>query len=562
MLMTTPTRLILPLKGMSCASCAERIEKGVSNLDGVRQASVNFGSARITVEYEPPGISPALVIQAIEKLGFDVPRVRQSFSIEGMTCASCVSRVEKKLLGLEGVMLVEVNLATEKVSMEYLADHGGFPEFKAALQQMGYSLSGKTLVSGENEDDRRYHETQKHRFIVSAIVSSIIMMASMPDMIPFLAQQDSRLINILLFMLATPVQFWAGRQFYAGALMVARHGYTDMNTLIAVGTSAAYFYSFVVSFFPEAVASFGHDVYYDTSTMIITLVLLGRWLEARAKNNASDAIRKLIDLQPRTARVERDGMEMDIPVAEVVKGDTVCVRPGERIPSDGAILEGEASVDESMITGESMPVDKKAGDTAIGATINKSGYIKIRATRIGSESVLAQIIKLVEAAQGSKAPVQRLADKVAAIFVPVVIGIASLAFLVWWLLGTSIATLTAPPFIFALMIFISVLIIACPCALGLATPTAIMVGTGKGAELGILIKGGETLEQIQKLNTIVFDKTGTLTNGKPEVTDIFIDTGCKDSVDTLLTLAASLEKGSEHPLGQSIVREAGLRKLK
>lgn len=561
---SSPIRMILPVKGMSCASCASKIEKGLGELNGVQQASVNFGSALVTVEYEPPRASPAIVIQTIEKLGFEVPRVKQSYSIEGMTCASCVSRVEKKLLSLEGVTHVDVNLATEKVSIEYLVGRSGFPEFKAALQQMGYTLAEEAVLTAESEDNRQSRETRqgRDRFIFSAFVSVIIMLVSMPDMIPPLAQVDSYSLNILLFLLATPVQFWAGQQFYAGALTGARHGYTDMNTLIAVGTSAAYFYSVVVSFFPAAVSSFGRDVYYDTSTMIIALVLLGRWLEARARSNASEAIRKLINLQPRTARVEREGQEMDIPVAEVVKGDTVCVRPGEKIPVDGGILEGVTSVDESMITGESMPVDKKVGDTVIGAAINKSGYFKMRATRIGRESVLAQIIKLVEEAQGSKAPVQRLADQVAAIFVPVVMGIASVAFLIWWLFGTSLAALTAPSFVFALMIFISVLIIACPCALGLATPTAIMVGTGKGAELGILIKGGETLEQIQKLDTVVFDKTGTLTHGKPEVTDIFIDEACKDSVDTLLTLAASLEKGSEHPLGQAIVREAGLRKLK
>lgn len=561
---SSPIRMILPVKGMSCASCASKIEKGLGELNGVQQASVNFGSALVTVEYDPSGTSPAAVIQTIEKLGFDVPRVKRGYSIEGMTCASCVSRVEKRLLGLEGVMHVDVNLATEKVSIEYLVGRSDFPEFKAALQQMGYTLAEEAILTAESEDSRQSRETRqgRDRFIFSAFVSVIIMLVSMPDMIPPLAQVDSYSLNILLFLLATPVQFWAGQQFYAGALTGARHGYTDMNTLIAVGTSAAYFYSVVVSFFPAAVSSFGRDVYYDTSTMIIALVLLGRWLEARARSNASEAIRKLIHLQPRTARVEREGQEMDIPVAEVVKGDTVCVRPGEKIPVDGVILEGVTSVDESMITGESMPVDKKVGDTVIGVAINKSGYFKMRATRIGRESVLAQIIKLVEEAQGSKAPVQRLADQVAAIFVPVVMGIASVAFLIWWLFGTSLATLTAPSFVFALMIFISVLIIACPCALGLATPTAIMVGTGKGAELGILIKGGETLEQIQKLDTVVFDKTGTLTHGKPEVTDIFIDEACKDSVDTLLTLAASLEKGSEHPLGQAIVREAGLRKLK
>lgn len=564
MLMTASSplsRIVLPVKGMSCASCVSKIEKRVGELNGVKQVHVNLASELVTVEFDPTHVTPETFIQTIEKLGFNVFMVKQVFAVEGMTCASCVARVEKKLKGLDGVMHVDVNLATEKVVMEYLATCNDFPEFKAALHQIGYTLKAQSDVEEETQEERHRRELQegKRKFIVSALVSFVIMMSSMAD-ISYAPQPD--IVFILMFLLATPVQFWAGRQFYSGALSGFRHGYSDMNTLIAVGTSAAYFYSVAVTFFPGITSVFGREVYYDTSTMIIALVLMGRWLEARAKGSASEAIRKLIGLQPRTARVERNGIEVDIPVAEVVKGDTVCVLPGERIPADGVIFEGSTSVDESVITGESMPVDKKAGDMVIGASINKNGYIKMRATRIGKESVLAQIIKLVEEAQGSKAPIQRLADQVAAVFVPTVIGIASAAFLVWWLFGAKIAPLTAHPFVFALMIFISVMIIACPCALGLATPTAIMVGTGKGAELGILIKGGETLEQIHKLDTIVFDKTGTLTYGKPEVTDIFVDTECQDSVDILLTLAASLEKGSEHPLAQAIVREAAQRKLK
>ena len=563
MLMTAsfpPSRIVLPVKGMSCASCVSKIEKRVGELNGVKQVRVNLASELVTVEFDPLSVTPAIFIQTIEKLGFNVLRVKRVFTVEGMSCASCVARVEKKLKGLDGVMQVDVNLATEKVTMEYLATCNDFPEFKVALQQIGYTLKVENDVEGESQEERQRRELQegKRKFIVSAFASILIMMGSMAD-ISYLPQP---IVIILMFLLATPVQFWAGYQFYAGALSGFRHGYSDMNTLIAVGTSAAYLYSVAVTFLPGITSVFGREVYYDTSTMIIALVLMGRWLEARAKGSASEAIKKLIGLQPRTARVERNGIEVDIPVAEVVKGDTVCVLPGERIPADGVIFEGTTSVDESVITGESMPVDKKAGDMVIGASINKNGFIKMRATRIGKESVLAQIIKLVEEAQGSKAPIQRLADQVAAVFVPTVIAIASAAFLIWWLFGAKIAPLTAHPFVFALMIFISVMIIACPCALGLATPTAIMVGTGKGAELGILIKGGETLEQIHKLDTIVFDKTGTLTYGKPEVTDIFVDTECQDSVDTLLTLAASLEKGSEHPLAQAIVREASQRKLK
>ena len=564
-----PQTIQLPVKGMSCASCSARIEKKVAALDGVEKASVNFGAELATVEFVPDRISSAAISGVIEKLGFKVPRTKSVFPVAGMTCASCVSRVEKKLAGLQGVMDVRVNLASEKASVEYLPSLTGFREFQAALKEIGYTLlspAEEGQAAETNDEERHAGELRrvKLKFIFSAVLSGVIMLSGMQTTLPLLPSAGSPFYHWWLFALATPVQFWAGWQFYRGAWGGLQHGYADMNTLIAVGTSAAYFFSAYATFFPASLEFLGQEVvvYYDTSAMIITLVLLGRWLEARAKSRASDAIRKLIGLQPKTARVERDGEEVEVLIAEVVPGDTVIVRPGEKIPVDGIMLEGAAAVDESMITGESIPVEKKAQDELIGASINKTGYFKMRATHLGRESVLSQIIKLVEEAQGSKAPVQRLADKVAGIFVPAVIAFAVLAFIVWWGFGDSIAPLPTTPFIFSLMIFISVLIIACPCALGLATPTAIMVGTGKGAELGILIKGGETLEQVQKLDTVVFDKTGTLTWGRPEVTDVFIETDTKISVDRLLILAGSLEKGSEHPLGQAIVREAGRRHLK
>ena len=333
-----------------------------------------------------------------------------------------------------------------------------------------------------------------------------------------------------------------------------------MNTLIAVGTSAAYFYSVCATFFPVWVGI--PEVYYDTSVMIITLVLLGRWMEARAKHSASSAIKKLMGLQPKTAHVERDGKELEISVEDLVVGDLVLVRPGEKIPVDGILINGQSSIDESMLTGESVPVEKKSGDEVIGASINKTGFFKMRVTRLGKDTLLAQIIHLVEQAQGSKAPVQRLADKIAAIFVPVVIVLALLVFAFWWSFGDSFGPLPTTPFLFALMAFISVMIIACPCALGLATPTAIMVGTGKGAEMGILIKGGEALEQAEKLDTIVFDKTGTLTSGKPEVADVLLSPGAVLDTDHLLVLAGSLEKNSEHPLAQAVVSEVKKRGLR
>lgn len=559
----------LPVKGMTCASCSARIEKKVGELEGVEKVSVNFAAEVATVAYDPEKISPADVSLTIEKLGFQVPRVKRVFPVQGMTCASCVSRVERKLSGIEGVFAALVNLATEKAVIEYLPSITGLQNFQSALKDIGYTL----LPSEEEGESRETTEEERHasglkrvrlKFVSSAVLSAVIMLSGMPGMIPFLPNAESPFFHTWLFALATPVQFWAGWQFYRGTWAGLKHSYADMNTLIAVGTSSAYFFSAFATFFPSSLQFLGQEiaVYYDTSTMIITLVLLGRWLEARAKGRASAAIKKLMGLQPKTARIERDGEEVEIPIAELVPGDTVIVRPGEKIPVDGTIISGTAVVDESMITGESIPVEKDSGKDVFGASINKTGYFKLRSTHLGKDSVLSQIIKLVEEAQGSKAPVQRLADKVAGIFVPVVIGIAVVAFFFWWGVGEAVVHLPTTPFTFALMIFISLLIIACPCALGLATPTAIMVGTGKGAEMGILIKGGETLELAQKLDTIIFDKTGTLTWGQPEVTDVFIETEAKISVDRFLILAASLEKGSEHPLGQAIVKEALRRNLK
>jgi Cu+-exporting ATPase len=560
---TQPKHMILPVKGMTCASCAARIEKKVGEMDGVRQASVNFGAESATVDFDPQLTSPESIIQTIEKIGFNVPAVKNVFPVEGMTCASCVSRVEKKLRSLEGVTDVQVNLASERVTIEYLESRAGMKDFQGALEQIGYHIPQEQIEEATNrdlEEERHRQETRilTRKLLVSGIAGLLIMAGGMRTMLGFLPAWDPQTYHLLFFILATPVQFWGGWQFYKGTWTGFRHGYTDMNTLIAVGTSVAYGYSVFATFWPSVLESFGQEilVYYDTAAMIIALVLMGRLLEARAKGRASDAIKKLIGLQPKTARVERNGQELEIPVSQVVEDDIVLVRPGEKIPVDGVLLEGQTAIDESMITGESVPAEKKVGDAVIGASINKTGFFKMRATRLGKDSVLAHIIQLVESAQGSKAPVQRLADQVAGIFVPTVIAFASLAFIVWWVWGSSLATLPTEPFLFAMMIFISVMIIACPCALGLATPTAIMVGTGRGAELGILIKGGEILEQAQRIDTVVFDKTGTLTEGRPEVTDLYTP----DMNDNeILSLAASLEKGSEHPLGEAVVAEAEKR---
>ena len=554
--------ITLPVKGMSCASCSARIEKKVGELEGVDSVHVNFAAEVATIEFDPQKISANQFPKTIEKLGFEIPGLRRLFPVEGMTCASCVSRVEKKLASLEGVREIEVNLATEQVLIDYTPALLDFEVLRSALEQAGYhllpSLEESEDISSQKDEERHLkHLTQlKRKLILSGIISLAVMFFSMQGNSLF----NIELKNVLLFILATPVQFFCGWQFYRGALNGFCHGYADMNTLIAVGTSAAYFYSVCATFFPVWVGI--PEVYYDTSVMIITLVLLGRWMEARAKHNASSAIKKLMGLQPKTAHVERDGKELEISVEDLVVGDLVLVRPGEKIPVDGILSKGQSSIDESMLTGESVPVEKKSGDEVIGASLNKTGFFKMQVTRMGKDTLLAQIIHLVEQAQGSKAPVQRLADKIAGIFVPVVIGLAFLAFGFWWGFGDSFGPLPTTPFLFALMVFISVMIIACPCALGLATPTAIMVGTGKGAEMGILIKGGEALEQAEKLDTIVFDKTGTLTSGKPEVADVLLSPGAILDTDRLLVLAGSLEKNSEHPLAQAVVSEVkkhGLR---
>jgi P-type Cu+ transporter len=554
--------IALPVKGMSCASCSARIEKKVGELDGVSLAKVNFAAEMATVEFDPEKISAEQFPEEIKKLGFEVPSVHETFSVEGMTCASCVSRVEKKISSLPGVSDVKVNLATEQASIEYLPALIGFNGLKEALSNAGYHLRPAKSEEGLPSDEENRHLKElavlKLKLVVSGIVSILVMVLSMKGEGMTLPLS----LNLMLFLLATPVQFYCGGQFYRGAINGIRHGYADMNTLIAVGTSAAYLYSTVATLFPSWIrmADEKVEVYFDTSVMIIALVLLGRWMESRAKRSASNAIKKLMQLQPRMAKVERQGEEIEISISELILGDRVWVRPGEQIPVDGKIFEGNSSIDESMLTGESVPSEKNVGDDVFGASINKTGFFKMKVTRLGEDTVLAKIIKLVEEAQGSKAPVQKLADKIAGIFVPSVMGLAVITFLFWWLFGKYFTEL--PAFSFALMSFISVLIIACPCALGLATPTAIMVGTGRGAKMGVLIKGGEALERAEKLDTIVFDKTGTLTWGKPEVADVLLAPATQLDAEQLLALAGSLEKGSEHPLAQAVVVEAQKRGLK
>lgn len=551
-------KVVINVGGMTCATCVTRVEKALKEMPGVESAAVNLASERAAVAFHPDMTGVEDLVGAIEDLGYRARLEKAVYAVEGMTCASCVARVEKALSGVEGVVSADVNLATERATVTFDPDVASYDKMARAVEAAGYRLlptaEGEEAMDRERRRRERENRLLKIKLAYSAVSAAAIMFLSMAGMhIPVLKDIPQRTLFIILFALATPVQFGPGLTFYRAAFRAARHRTTDMNTLIAVGTSAAYLYSVTATFFPSFISGTGLElaVYYDASATIIALILLGRFLEARARGRTSEAMRRLMDLQARTARVVRGGEEMEVPVEEVRAGDIVAVRPGERIPVDGVVIEGRSAVDESMLTGEPLPVEKGPGDEVTGATVNGIGFFRFRATRVGGDTVLAQIIRLVEEAQGSKAPIQRLADRVASVFVPVVMGIAAATFLVWMLAGPD------PAFNFALLNFVAVLVIACPCALGLATPTAIMVGTGKGAELGILIKGGEVLERAGRLDTVVFDKTGTLTRGKPVVTDVIPGEGMKE--DELLYLAASVERGSEHPLAETLVKEADSR---
>jgi Cu+-exporting ATPase len=554
------SKIDLPITGMTCVACASAIERALSKVEGIKQATVNFAAERATIEFADPK-NPVLleeIIKAIKDEGYGVSTLKMEFIIKGMTCAACVAAAEKAIKDLYGVISVTVNLIAEKASVEYVPTIVSFEDFKKIIKEAGYEALQITEEFVDKERQRREREFQelKKQFILSAILTAPIILGSMVT-IPILSNW------YLLLFLATPIQFYSGLRFHKAALLALKHKTTNMNTLISVGTNAAYIYSLSAIFLPDLFFKGGitPHVYFDTSATIITLILLGRLLEAKAKGKTSEAIKKLIGLQAKKANVIRDEKEKSIPIEEVVVGDIVIVRPGERIPVDGEIIEGYSTVDESMLTGESLPVEKSVGDKVFGGTINKVGSFKLLASRVGKDTVLAQIIKLIEEAQGSKAPIQRLADKVASIFVPTVISIAILTFFLWFFLGPK------PSFTIALMNFIAVLIIACPCALGLATPTAIMVGTGKGAEKGILIRDAEALEMAHKIETVILDKTGTITKGEPEVVDIMIvdsqEPGDKSQKEIdLLSIAASAEKFSEHPVGQAIIKKAKERGLK
>ena len=552
-------QLSMPVTGMTCANCSLTIERNLKRLEGVEAATVNLATEKASVTYDPSVVNQGDFFALIRDIGYDVATAKVEMPVTGMTCANCAQTIERTLKRLDGVVSANVNLANERARVEYLPGVISLAAIQQAIRDVGYDVivPGEGEVAEDVERAAREAEIrdQTRKFWIGAALTLPLFLLSMArdfGLVGMWAHQAW--VNWLFLALATPVQFYVGYDYYVGGFKSLRAGSANMDVLVAMGSSAAYFYSLAVLLFPGV----GDHVYFETSAMIITLIKLGKMLEARAKGRTSEAIKALMGLRPKTARVIRDGVETDIPVESVALGDVVVVRPGERMPVDGVVIEGHSAVDESMLTGESLPVDKKPGEEVIGGTINREGLLKFEATRVGAQTALAQIIRLVEEAQGSKAPIQRLADRVAGVFVPAVIVVAAVTFLAWLLIGGVGLTES--------MIFmVAVLVIACPCALGLATPTAIMVGTGKGAEQGILFKNSEALERAHELTAVVLDKTGTITEGHPSVTDVMVgdgdDGGYRLTSSDLLRLAASAERGSEHPLGEAIVEAARLEGL-
>lgn len=536
-------RITLSITGMTCAACSNRVEKSLSKVDGVKSATVNPANEKATIVFDEAETSVDELINRVEKTGYGVTEERIELSLSGMTCAACATRIEKVLSKTEGVIQANVNLASEKATVKYINGQTDVDTLIARVRKTGYDAkpAAKENAEAEKAAKEQQYNKQRNAFIIGAFISIPFLVAMIGE---FTGNHALMMPGWLQFLLATIVQFTIGWRFIRGAYNSLRGGSANMDVLVALGTSAAYLYS-------TALLLFGAEggFYFEASVIIITLIILGKVLEARAKGQTSEALKKLMGLQAKTAHVIRNGETVDVPVEDVESGDLLLIKAGEKIPVDGEIVEGQTSVDESMLTGESLPVEKEQGDMLIGATINKHGSVKMKATKVGKDTALSQIIRMVEEAQGSKAPIQNLADKISGIFVPIVIGIAILTFLI---------TFYFTDFSAALVSAVAVLVIACPCALGLATPTAIMVGTGKGAEHGVLIKGAEYLQLIRNMDAIVLDKTGTITKGEPEVTDVMAFGIDKDE---LLRLVASAETGSEHPLGQSIIQKAKEKKI-
>jgi P-type Cu+ transporter len=538
----------LQISGMTCAACAIRIEKGLNKLEGVEKAGVNLALEKSTVSYDPDIIKVTDIEKKIQDLGYGVVTEKAEFNLTGMTCAACATRIEKGLNKLPGVIKANVNIALETGSVQYIPSEVSIGEMIKKVEQLGYGAALKVENNKESVDYRALEiEKQKGKFIFSVILSFPLLwaMVSHFEFTSFIYLPEMLMNPWVQLALATPVQFGVGKQFYVGAYKALRNKSANMDVLVALGTSAAYFYSLYLSILSIGSNKGMVEMYFETAAVLITLIVLGKLFEAKAKGRSSEAIKKLMGLQAKTAIVVRDDEEIEIPIEEVEAGDIVFVKPGDKVPVDGEIIEGRSALDESMLTGESVPVDKTVGDTVIGATINKNGFLKIKATKVGKDTALAQIIKVVEEAQGSKAPIQRLADQISGVFVPIVVGIAVLTFIIWFV------WVSPGEFAVALEKLIAVLVIACPCALGLATPTSIMAGSGRSAEFGILFKGGEHLETTHRIDTVILDKTGTVTNGTPELTDIIVEPSFKE--EEVLRLVGSAEKNSEHPLAQAIV---------
>ncbi len=548
-------KLVIPVAGMTCANCAANIERGLKKLKGIKEASVSFASEQASVTYETGEISLRDIMDKINGLGYRVITSKIELPVTGMTCANCAMNIERILnRKVPGILSAAVNFAVEHVSVEYVPSLSSVEDILSAIKKAGYGAIAPDMSSDEHDFELEARnaeiKNQTGKFFTGLSFTIPLFLLSMARDFHLTGMwSHESWVNWLFFALATPVQFYTGWDYYVGGYKSLKNKSANMDVLVAMGSSVAYFYSFATLFLPVP----GGHVYFETSAVIITLIKLGKMLESRTKGKTGGAIRKLMGLSPKNATILEDGAEKVIPLTIVKAGDTIIVRPGEKIPVDGIVSEGDSSVDESMLTGEPMPVDKHNGSTVTGGTINVEGLLKFRATRVGKETALAQIIRLVQEAQGSKAPIQAVADRVSSVFVPFVLVSALITFIIWWWAGGD--------FIPAMIRFVAVLVIACPCALGLATPTAIMAGTGKGAENGILFKNSEALEMASKLNIIVLDKTGTITTGKPAVIDIIPFAPFCNSDNELLQFAASVEKGSEHPIGKAIVEEAKQRDI-
>jgi len=555
------SRIELPIADLPLVQPATKLENALRALDGVQQVTVNAGAGLAQLDHDPQKINLAKLAGAIRSAGYTVDGAKTRIGIENLRCASCVQFIENELKSTPGVMNAAVNLATQEATVDYLPQKTALSQLNTAIETWGYKPRPATSAAPvDTQEEAHAAEYRKlmNKFWFAAAISLFVMITAYYQMVPVLRDLNMDALRILwgvTALLTLPVMFWSGSDFFTGAWSAFIHRSANMNTLITLGTGAAWLYSTAAILFPSVFPEGTSEPFYDVVAVVIALVVLGQALELRAKGQSSSAIKKLLGLQAKTARVIRAGKEMDLPVEEVLVGDVIQVRPGEKVPVDGVIVEGSSAVDESMLTGESLPVSKKQGDEVIGATLNKTGAFKFRATKIGKDTALAQIVKMVQDAQNSKAPIARLADTVSGYFVPVVMILAVWTFVIWFVIGPQ------PQLVYALVTSVTVLIIACPCALGLATPMSLMVGIGKGAEHGILIRSGEALQTARNIQTVVLDKTGTITKGKPELTDIVtIDNG-QWTMEKLLRLTASVEKVSEHPLAQAIVEGAQARKL-